>query len=195
MTKPQKLRVLWKAGGDWLVLALLATSLAANVVMGVRRALPPPHTFVAGRQMARISAEDANGRRATITWAGGDRPVLLYVFSPACAWCRRNLGNLKALSSQANARYRLVGLSTTTTGLADYVRDNDLKFPIYSNGKTGGHDFAVDETPEAALVSADGTIKEAWAGAYSGALQGYVEAKLGVHLPGLIFAKKTPPHL
>ncbi len=132
-----------------------------------------------------IEATDIEGRPATITHLGSDSPSIIYIFTPSCAWCTRNLNNIRTLSIQTRANYRFIGLSLSSKGLREYVSQNGLDFPIYTDpiGVTalaykGG-------TPRTLVVSSEGRILESWFGAYTGEIQQQVEEYFKTRLPGV----------
>ena len=53
-----------------------------------------------GTNVPPITAMRLGGQVETISYASSDRPTVLYVFTPQCGWCTRNLDNLKALLEQ-----------------------------------------------------------------------------------------------
>jgi hypothetical protein len=54
------------------------------------------------------------------------RPLLLYIFSPSCHFCARNLPAINALAGKVKDRIDIVGFSVTTEGLIS----NRLLFPV-----------------------------------------------------------------
>jgi peroxiredoxin len=185
---------------SWFVLAALGASLCINLYLGLKT--PAGHaqtrsSLGIGKHLGDLSVESPEGRKAYFRWADDSRPVVLYVFSPDCAWCNRNLKNIRELHRQRKDSYRFVGISLTNTGLAEYVRLTALDFPVYVNAyelRTDGAlaKFGVTGTPETAIVGPDGVVKDFWPGAYGGRIQEQIEAKIGVHLPGLPRSGSTP---
>ena len=136
--------------------------------------------------MPSFIAKDVNGSPGVIDYRSQDKPTVLYIFAPDCDACQRNLSNIKALSEAARANYRFVGLSLTTDKLADYIRQNNFSFPVYTElpffttttYKLGG-------TPQTIIVSTEGRVLKDWMGSYEGFLEQEVEAFFQVQLPGV----------
>jgi hypothetical protein len=130
--------------------------------------------------------KEVDGAAAFVNWASDARPTFVYIFSPSCIWCQRNLQNIKALSGTQGSAYRFIGLSLSSNGLKKYVEENELKFPVYTSASdANGREIKLHATPQTLIVSPNGRVDEAWLGAYTGRMQGEIERKLGVHLPGL----------
>lgn len=137
-----------------------------------------------GKLFPPIQAQDVTGKTATLNLLGDSKSTILYVFSPQCSWCARNLENLKALATVNGEKYKLIGLSTSSAGLNDYVVEHGLGFPVYAmlpSDRTGLR----TGTPRTLVISADGKIIENWFGAYGGELQKKVEDYFQVTLPGV----------
>lgn len=90
------------------------------------------HQLNIGDFVPSIAAKDISGSSLIITYAESSLPTILYIFTPECSWCERNLNNLKFLSSQIQSKYRFIGLSLSSNRLRDYVARSDFKFPVYS---------------------------------------------------------------
>lgn len=182
---------LWNRRFDCLTFLLLGVSLALNVKLGLQlRSLPPvqaaPATVSAGAKIPILSAEDLRGAKVTLNWAVDTRPSLVYIFSPSCHWCTRNLPNIKTLSREVNSGYRIIGISLSSDGLEKYVKDNEFTFPVYRNvSLTDGKQFALKSTPQTLIISPEGKVMESWRGAYADKVKNEIEFKLGVKLPGL----------
>jgi peroxiredoxin len=138
-----------------------------------------------GNKAPPIQAKDIEGRLATITHQGNDSPSILYIFTPTCNWCSRNLDNIKTLFARTKSNYRFVGISLSSDGLREYVAQRGLDFPIYSD--LTGESALVYKcgTPRTLVVSPGGMILRSWPGAYTGDLQREVEEYFGTCLPGV----------
>jgi peroxiredoxin len=131
-------------------------------------------------------AKDVSGSPGVVDYRGHNKPTVLYIFVPDCDACQRNLPNIKALSNDTREAYRFVGLSLTSDKLADYVRQNNFAFPVYtelpffttSTYKLGG-------TPQTIIVSQEGRVLKNWMGSYEGTLEQEVEDFFQIQLPGV----------
>lgn len=183
------MRRVWAALDSWLVVALLAASLALNVFLALpyhrSRAASSPDMAV-GQKVPILKVREIGGANAIIDWASDARPTFVYIFSPSCVWCNRNLQNIKALSETRGAAYRFIGLSISDSGLKKYVEENELKFPVFTSpADVRGREVKLHATPQTIVISPDGRVQEAWLGAYTGRVQAEIERKLGVSLPGI----------
>src|SRR5689334_7588172 len=93
--------------------------------------------LLVGSSLPPIAAKGLDGRSATISYGPNELPTILYVFTPACGWCRKNLQNIKALAEGTKGKYRVIGLSLSSDNLQEYVTKSDLTFPIYSDLSPG----------------------------------------------------------
>jgi hypothetical protein len=182
---------LWAARSEWLLLSILGASLLLNIELGWRvrdarfvRAAP---ALQVGATVPVLTVEDLRGARATINWAADGRSTLVYVFSPSCHWCTRNLPNIKALIGSVGSAYRVLGISISKDGLDRYVRDNNFALPIYLySSEIRGRQLSLETTPQTFIVSPRAKITELWTGAYVDPIKNEIESKLGLRLPGLV---------
>lgn len=175
----------------WTPLILLAASLTLNGMLIFRHVLRPFRPAVAtpllaGTVIPEIQAERLGGTIETITWSRSSRPTVLYVFSPECSWCRRNLPNVQALIAGTKGAYDFVGLSLSDVGLSGYVAGYRLDIPIYFHADHRVlQDLKLHDTPQTLVISPSGRLIQTWQGAYGPGAQGEVEAIFHVRLPGL----------
>ena len=176
------------------VTAILLFSVALNVVLArrvrsvtyARWAGVSNYKLNAGATVPPIAANRLGGQQETVSYQSVDRPTVLYVFTPTCTWCARNMENLKTLVNKESGRYRFVGLSLSAEGLAEYTAKNELKFPIYSGLSTETKQaYKLTGTPQTIVVSPEGKVLQNWMGVYVGDQKTQVEAYFHVSLPGL----------
>ncbi len=167
---------------DRFLVALLALSLVVNVavvwwaVKG-RSAAPPPDVTV-GETLPSITGVSVDGKPMTVSYNGQPRPTVLYVFSPTCTWCERNLENIRTLSKSAGDKYQFVGVSLPA---AVKERTTPFNFPVvFANGQT-----PFRGTPQTLVVGADGKVLQSWKGAYAGSTKQQIESFFKTQLPGL----------
>lgn len=158
---------------------LLVLSVGLNVTLS-RRVSTLTHTVEAlkggsrlkiGTKLADIQAQDLEGKIRTVRYSDSSVPTLLYVFSPSCGWCYRNLENVRLMSQDARGRYRMVGLSLSDKGLPEYIKDHRIDFPVYVPSEQIRRDYRLGGTPETLLVAADGRVTKIWTGAYQAELK------------------------
>jgi hypothetical protein len=166
--------------------ALLVCSAAANFTLAMQLkkagqllARQNPQPLKPGAPAPPIEARDLQNQRRRIEFSA---PTLLYVFTPACGWCGKNLDNVKALASHGT---RIVGLSLAAAGLEDYVKGNGIDFPVFTDPDAAAlRAYQLGATPTAILIS-EGRVLENWVGAWDGRTQAQIEARFHVRLPGL----------
>lgn len=173
-------------------LGTLAVSLGVNVFLGLMvvksRSATSAHSMPVGARVPPLTIHDLSGKNVRLTWPSSEnRLTVVYLFSPSCGWCRRNSENLKALGDARHTKYRLIPISLSSVGLADYVVRYGLTFPVYAEPTApAGAEFVYTGTPETLVISPDGTVKRVWRGAFTETVKEEIEAYLGVQLPGII---------
>jgi peroxiredoxin len=121
-----------------------------------------------------------------ISYQGVNQPTVLYVFTPPCSWCERNLDNFRTLFEEERGQYRFIALSLSKEGLAEYVTRNELKLSVYSGVSTETKEaYKLGGTPQTIVISPDGRVLQNWMGAYVGEQKTQVETFFRVTLPGL----------
>jgi hypothetical protein len=188
---------LWQAVERYSVFLFLAISLSGNVYLTIKLKAAPrgaAPSLAVGAKLSKLVVEDAGGAKAAIDWAADTRPTLLYVFSPACVWCKRNFESFDVLTRLRRSDYRIIMLSTTRDGLKEYVAERKLAWPVYANADGNANEALTNVTPTTFVISPDGIVKEEWRGAYMGKMKDDIEAKLGVHLPGITATPSSGPH-
>ena len=200
------LRMIWRliifhyirpGSRDILLLVILAISLAFNVVLGWKvRSLsshielkPRPGKVIEGVTLSAVSALGIDGESKTILCNTGDQPTVLYVFSPTCVWCDRNLNNIKALKNSIGQSHQFIGISLSGSSLNEYANLHQLDFPIYKRpSQEVIRQLDLGSTPQTIVISPQGKVLKNWVGAY-GASKPEVESYFGVKLPGVTEAQ------
>ncbi len=176
-----------------LLFLLLTASLGLNAVVAhrLRRleatvgpARQPP--LEVGASVPPIVAKGLDGRSDTITYAGSNRLTVLYVFTPQCVWCAKNMDNLQTLLRARAQDDRFIGLSLSEEGVADYVRTHELTIPVFTgiSSKTISA-YKLGGTPQTLVISPDGRVVKNWSGAWIEKQKADIEAFFQVQLPGL----------
>jgi peroxiredoxin len=142
-----------------------------------------------GDQAPPIQGKDVTGQPITVMHIGSDAPSIIYIFTPSCKWCTRNLSNIKTLLAQTRENHRFIGLSLSSDGLKEYATQHDLVFPIYTDLTGNSASAYKGGTPRTLVVSPGGTILKSWFGAYTGELQREVEEYFKIRLPGVVEAE------
>jgi peroxiredoxin len=175
-------------GGSILLVATMTASLGVNVYLAERvKASMIVHQAgtAVGVSLASIPVVQADGTKTDISVNDG-RWSVVYVMSPSCIWCRRNLANINALSAASQKRYRFIGLSVTADKLAEYVKAGYMPFtPLAVDTNRQPKQLDIAGTPSTLVIDPSGTVKKVWNGAYQGDTQNEIEQFFHVKLPGL----------
>lgn len=149
-------------------------------------AVKAEQSLTLGGVLPPIEAKELNGQVKIIEYKSSELPTILYVFTPPCGWCAKNVSNVKTLSEKMKGRYRMIGLSLSGASLGEYVSKHGLQFPIYTDPSPAVvMSYRLAGTPETFLVSNDGKLVREWKGAYIGTNKKEIEEYFGVELPGL----------
>lgn len=145
-----------------------------------------------GTRVAPFEAVDVQGQTQTIAYSNVAKPTVLYIFTPPCSWCARNMNNFKELVAQREGEYRFIGLSLSKEDLPGYVAKNELRIPIYSGlSREMQKAYKLGGTPQTIVVSPEGRILQDWVGAYVGGQKSQVEGFFRISLPGLTEAAES----
>lgn len=175
--------------GGLLIFSLAINLLLARRVAGLKRTISvikSESRLALGDTLPPIVAKDPHGRTAILDYSETERPTVVFIITPTCGWCTKNVMNMRALVENAGNRYRFVGLSLSSDKLLDYVKDNKLEFPIYTDLPIlTMREYKFGGTPQTIVVSPQGQVTRIWSGAFAEDLQREVEDYFGVKLPGI----------
>lgn len=134
-----------------------------------------------GESVPPLIVFDANNEKIEISYK--NKPTILYVFTPDCVWCLKNLENIKRLASQTKNKYSFFGISLKNDNLSQYIKDNEIGFPVYhSPPKDIYRSYKMGQTPQTFAISPDGYVIATWAGAYEGEVKKQIEEFFAVAL-------------
>jgi peroxiredoxin len=147
-----------------------------------------------GTTLPPITAKRMGGQQEVIYYQGTNQPTVLYVFTPPCSWCARNMDNFTTLLGKVSDEYRFVGLSLSEDGLAEYVARNELNLPVYSGLSIDTKAaYKLSGTPQTIVVSPEGRVLQNWMGAYVGDQKSQIEAFFHVDLHGIRSGPQQEP--
>lgn len=176
----------------WAMTVILSISLATNLLLAYRIRVNRSSDMQAtlplqiGDSVAPFRVSNLDGQQEVISYQNNQQAVVLYVFTPSCIWCTRNLDNLRALVLNKKDSYRFVGISLVDEGVKDYVSKNNMNLPVYSAlSDEMKQDYKLGGTPQTLVISPDGKVLQNWEGAYTGQQQSEIERFFDVTLPGL----------
>jgi len=168
---------------------IVAASLGLNVFLGLKLrhySLRDRGELLEGTFVPDLVVTDLDGKTQRLIFAKSSAPVVLYVFSPYCGWCDRNLANVAALAESVTGRYNFIGISLSHEGLEEYVKTHRISFQTYGNLRSEAREgLSIHSTPVTIVVSRDSHVLRSWTGAYDQSMLHEIEAYFGTHLPGL----------
>ena len=175
------------------IACLLALSAITNILLVLKvkelrvtvTALKAEQSTVLGTHLPPLTAQDIFGQSVTIRFDETDRPTLLYVFTPACGWCKRNEDNIRSLAGQTSERLRIIGVSLSQDGLVEYVAQQFPPVKVIKPDARTITAYKLSGTPTTILVSSQGVVLRVWKGAYNDSIQRDLEEYFHIKLPGL----------
>ncbi|MCW5971703.1 MAG: redoxin domain-containing protein, partial [Blastocatellales bacterium] len=174
------------------LLIILGVSLTLNVYLGwkIQRLSDNGSTMALspaiGTMLPSIEARNLDNTLALINFEDVNLPTVLYIISPACYWCDRNMNNLKTLYISKSDKYRFLVLALNDVGIEEYVKKHELTLPIYKQvPRSTITQMGLGATPQTIVVSPKGVVLQNWRGAYDKALRQEVERYFGFPLPGV----------
>ena len=114
-----------------------------------------------------------------------NKPTVVYVFTPSCKWCARNIDNVNTLVTAVKDRFKIVGVSLSETALLEYVRDNRFDFDTVTASGDMRRAWGLSATPQLIVIAPGGRLIREWKGAPAGKVQADIESFFGIRLPGL----------
>lgn len=169
--------------------AVLTVSLTLNVALGVAARDQAGMRkgaalfFQAGDTFPSLVTQGADGLPEAVNATSG---TIFYLFSPQCEWCFRDRGNLEAIASGSRGKRKVVGLTATDVGLADYLRlsgfPGDVAVVTVDTLASSIRD-RFRTTPQT-LVVEGGVVVQAWPGALMGGRLTNAQTFFGFSLPG-----------
>ena len=179
----------------WAMMFIVALSLASNLYLAYtisNLATNPTPKFSArvplsvGVSAPDITAKNLAGADEKISFKEGDKPSIIYVFSPSCVWCNRNQENLKTIIASKRATHRIIGVSLASEGVKEYVAKHNFDFPVYVNPTPDTvKAYNLGGTPQTIVISSSGKVEQNWEGAFVGEIKSNVEKYFGIALPGI----------
>jgi hypothetical protein len=175
----------------------LALSVALNVGLAwrlhrsrdelkqVRAAQTDRHTLKVGAHLTTLYAKGVDGRASAIRLDSNDsKGTILYLFSPDCHFCSKNLQKSHALYLAIHDKYRFVAISLKDQDVPKYVRDNHVKYDVtYGLSADSEKQLNIAATPTTVVVSPAGAVLAIWHGAYDGKTKDDVEKYFDLVLP------------
>ena len=167
---------------------LLVASLALNAYFAIElhkaRRPPGPKTLAVGTPLRSLEVRAADGTSTTLQF-DSLQPTVLYVMSPNCGWCSRNLPAVRSLVSTASPQFRFVAVSSEP--LKAEQSSITANYPISIAGAVSENDrrqYGFVATPQTIVVRS-GVVTASWAGAYVADVRKQVEEFFTLRLPNI----------
>ena len=127
----------------------------------------PNHALAAGNTLPVVPLISLEGEQLELRAPGGERRILLYIFSPTCSICTATLPTWKELYQHAKSQaIEVVGLSVLepmTT--ARYVQTNELPWNVYClAGRNAIRTLGIERVPYTLVLEGNGEISLATGG-------------------------------
>jgi peroxiredoxin len=176
-----------------LVSALLALSVVLNLLLATKISRLREYTAVLeserelqiGSKVPPIVGRSVDGTDQTLAYSDVNHPTVLYIFTPQCSWSKKNVDNLRTLVENSGHRYRVIGISLTRIGLKEYLDQEHLVLPVYTDVDDSlKSTYHLGATPSTIVVSPESTVLKVWRGAYEDSIRREIERYLDVRLPG-----------
>jgi peroxiredoxin len=164
------------------VWALVALATALSLTASSIPSQEPPAPIKVGAMAPTVRAHEADGRDVTVSFL--ERATVLYVVSPGCGWCIRNLANVTELWRQRKAEYAFVGLSPKQERLQEFLKANPHPFPVFVASRQTIDEYGLGTMPSTIVIAKGGLVVQKWNGAFNNSLPA-VEKFFGVKLPGI----------
>jgi len=175
--------------------ALLSILLAGSVLLNVllarkvsslrqqQASVEASDRLQVGASVPPLTGYSVDGKPMSVSFGDPRIPTVLYVFSPRCGWCAKNIDNFHSLIAQAGARYQIVGLATNRQDLEAYLLKEHLTLPVLAGvDSTLVTAYHLGATLTTIVISPDGKVLRVWTGAYRENTRHQIESFLGVHL-------------
>lgn len=165
--------------------SLLIVSVAVNVVQAERLRsyeIGSRRERLVGTQLGAIALGTTAAASARIAFADVATDTVIYYYSPACGWCRRNEARVTALRQALRGRMRFIALTTDPNHSLEHATALDPDLHGYIDHTTR-RVVGLGGTPHTIVVSRDGVIRQSWRGAYNGRIKREVEWYFGITLP------------
>lgn len=185
----RKINLLFLIPNIMIVVSVILNVLLAQEVKSLKKTLSilkAENTLQIGEEVPPILARGVDGSAISIKYADSPKPTVLYVFSPTCVWCERNLENLLSLVTAKRADYNFVGLSLTDKDIVRYVIQKHLNLPVGTSLSSETiKAYKLGGTPQTIVVSPEGKVMKSWVGGYGAEIATEIEQFFQVNLPGL----------
>lgn len=172
------LTVVDRVGIAWVLLAL---SLSLNVGLVVKMFTVRRQAAAANRvgavRLEQVTLRQPDGTVDTLKFPSRV-PVVFYVFSPQCYWCKQNTERVNALCQQEKqAKFRVVALSLEREGLERYLKESAFQCRVYSDIDVYSRTrLGLGAVPHTLVISDRGDVEYAWHGQLDASIEEVIKS-------------------
>ena len=133
-----------------------------------------------------LSGIDLDGNRYALAYGSDPRKVVMFVFSPRCGFCTKNMPNWIAIADTLDRKsFRIVAVSIVSEGVKDYVSQSKLAgVPIIAEVDPKSRlSYEMTVTPQTILIDSTGRVEKVWIGLTLKDDRADIERSLKVKLP------------
>lgn len=146
----------------------------------------PGMEATSGAPVPDLRGFDVSGQPLTVAYGQDSRPVLVFVFSPTCAFCEQNwpkwYGIIAAMDREA---VRPVAVDVTSTATQDFLVQHQLAgMPVLLKVDPAivvGYRFQL--TPQTILIDRSGKVEKVWSGVLSDSSLAEIKRKVAGNKP------------
>jgi peroxiredoxin len=122
-----------------------------------------------GSVVPALSGFDIYGKEFTLEYANDSRKAILFIFSPDCGFCTKNMPNWKKIIDRVDRRsYHLVAVSikSESSGVKEYVDQQGLSgLTILTEVNLKNKlSYEMRATPQTLVIDHGGRVEKVWTG-------------------------------
>ena len=139
-----------------------------------------------GSTVPALAGMDLDGKDFTLDYGKDPRKAVMFIFSPRCGICTKNMPNWKAISQDLDRNsYRIVAVSIVAEGVKKYINQQKLtNVPVIAEVDPKSRvSYEMNVTPITLLIDSKGKVEKVWVGQLVAAEQAEVEQALSLKLP------------
>ena len=122
----------------------------------------------AGSVAPTLAGLDIDGNKLAFAFGGNNHvKSILFVLSPRCAYCEKNMSNWKAITNRIDSKsYRIIAVSLVSEGLKEYLEKHQMAgiSVIAELDPRSTEAYGFNLTPQTLLIDSDGRVENIWTG-------------------------------
>lgn len=149
-----------------------------------------------GSTVPALAGTDLDGKDFTLDYGKDPRKAVMFIFSPRCGICTKNMANWKAISQRLDRNsYRIVAVSIVPEGVKEYINQQRLtNVPVIAEVDPKSRvSYEMNVTPITLLIDSKGQVEKVWVGLLLPEEQTEVEQVLSLKLPATQISQQVRP--